>query len=129
MVGLFETTQRIIEMAGVVFDTLGPGYSERVYHNAMEVCLRNENIAYETERIVPITFQNHVIGNIRADLIVEKSIVVELKAVSCINNTFRNQTRAYLNMTGYTTAIILNFQQSDKTNQLQHEIINSVEIV
>ena len=115
--------EEIINMGKYVFDRLGPGYSERIYHNAMEICLRNKNISYETERIVPIIFDEHVIGNLRADLIIDKSIVVELKAVSCVNNSFRNQTRAYLDMTGYKKAIILNFQQSEKYCNLQFEII------
>lgn len=115
--------EQIINIAKYVFNKLGPGYSERIYHNAMEVCLREQHISYETERIVPIIFDNHVIGNLRADLIIDRSIIVELKAVSCINNSVRNQTKTYLDMTGYKKAIILNFQQSEKVCILEYESI------
>lgn len=116
---------KIIDFARLVYSNLGPGYSERVYHNAMEVCFRNNNISYETERIIPIVFQNHVIGNIRADLVIENSVIVELKAVSCINNITRNQAKTYFNnMKHVTSVIIINFQQSDKSNDLQYEILS-----
>ena len=60
----------IEELCNRVFEELGPGYSERVYHNALEVLLRQRGIPYETERIIPIVFQGHTIGNLRGDLIV-----------------------------------------------------------
>lgn len=44
-----------------IYNDLGPGYSERVYHNAMEVLLRNAGVRYESERIVPVPFEGHVI--------------------------------------------------------------------
>ena len=58
----------MIDVEGIVnevYDLLGPGFSERVYHNAMEVILRERNIPYESERIVLITFKGHVVGNSR----------------------------------------------------------------
>ena len=68
-------------MCNQVFHELGPGYSERVYHNALEVLLRKNNIPYETERIIPIVFQGHTIGNLRGDLIIDNKLIIELKAV------------------------------------------------
>jgi GxxExxY protein len=50
-----------------IYSQLGPGYSERVYHNAMEVLLREKGIPYESERIITIPFKGHVIGNLRAE--------------------------------------------------------------
>lgn len=95
-----------------IWQTLGPGFSERVYHNAMEVCLRNANIKYETERIIPISFMNHTLGNLRADLIVNGEYVVELKTVRNLKDEHRIQTKAYLKLLGLTNAVLINF--SDK---------------
>ena len=67
----------IREYAEHVYKVLGPGYSERVYHNAMEVVLRKNGVHYETERIVPIEFEGHTIGNLRADLILNNKTVSE----------------------------------------------------
>ena len=76
----------IRDYAEHVYKVLGPGYSERVYHNAMEVVLRKNGVHYETERIVPIVFEGHTIGNLRADLILNNKTVVELKSVKTMND-------------------------------------------
>jgi len=55
----------------------------------MEVGLRKLNIPYQTERIVPIMFDDHAIGNIRADLIVDSRIIVELKSVKALKDEHR----------------------------------------
>ena len=89
--------------------TLGGGYSERVYHNAMEVLLRKAGIPYETERIVPITFQGHVIGNLRADIIVNNEIVLEFKTIKALTDQTELQARNYLSLTGLKKAYLINF--------------------
>ena len=89
--------------------TLGGGYSERVYHNAMEVLLRKAGIPYETERIVPITFQGHVIGNLRADIIVNNEIVLEFKTIKTLTDQTELQARNYLSLTGLKKAYLINF--------------------
>lgn len=101
----------IQECAKRVWESLGPGYSERVYHNAMEVLLRLRGVSYETERIIPIEFMGHVVGNLRADLVVFKSLVVELKAVRAIKEDNRVQAMKYLELTGMKTALLVNFPQ------------------
>tara|TARA_R110002074_G_scaffold83859_5_gene186413 strand:+ start:2325 stop:2693 length:369 start_codon:yes stop_codon:yes gene_type:complete len=101
----------IQEYAQHIYSTLGAGLSERVYHNAMEVMLRKNNIQYETERIVPIHFEGHVIGNTRADLIVDGSLVLELKAVKTVTKSMQSQTLNYLRQTGIPKAVIINFPQ------------------
>ena len=103
--------ENIQEYAQYIYSTLGAGLSERVYHNAMEVMLRKNNIQYETERIVPIHFEGHVIGNTRADLIVDGSLVLELKAVKIVTKSMQSQTLNYLRQTGLTRAFIINFPQ------------------
>ena len=97
--------------ADYIYHTLGAGLSERVYHNAMEVMLRKNNIQYETERIIPIHFEGHVIGNTRADLIIDGSIVLELKAVKTVTKSMESQTHNYLRQTGIPRALIINFPQ------------------
>ena len=95
-----------------VWHSLGPGFSERVYHNAMEVGLRKLSIPYQTERIVPIMFDEHAIGNIRADLIVDTRIIVELKSVKTLKDEHRVQTRMYMKLLGLSEAVLINFPNS-----------------
>jgi GxxExxY protein len=99
----------IKEFANTVFKTLGCGHSERVYHNAMEVILRKNNVQYESERIVPILFDGHTIGNMRADLIIDKKLIVELKSVKTLTPAMSQQTLNYLNLTGLTDGLLINF--------------------
>jgi GxxExxY protein len=95
-----------------VWHSLGPGFSERVYHNAMEVGLRKLSIPYQTERIVPVMFDEHAIGNIRADLIVDSRIIVELKSVKTLKDEHRVQSRMYMRLLGLSEAVLINFPNS-----------------
>ena len=97
------------ELATEIYSQLGPGYSERVYHNAMEVLLRSKNIPYESERIVPIPFNGHVIGNLRADIIINNETVLEFKTIKTLNDAAEIQGRNYLRLTGLKTAYLINF--------------------
>ena len=117
-----EHSTTIINLAQTVFDSLGVGFSERIYHNALEVIFRLNNIPYESERIVPVSFLNHVIGNIRADLIAfhtsDSPIVIELKAVNSINSSMIHQSLSYLKMTHIKKALLVNF--SPQGLQVEH---------
>ena len=102
-----------------IWQALGPGFSERVYHNALEVCLRKAAVPYETERIVPIVFMNHTLGNMRADLIVDNRLVVELKSVRSLKDEHRTQTRAYLRLLGLDEAVLINFPTHSDTVEIE----------
>ena len=115
MSGAIQTV--VTDLANEIYKKLGAGYSERVYHNAFEVLLRKNGIQYESERIIPIEFMDHTIGNLRADLIVDGSLIVELKSVKNINQAMKTQVLNYLKLTGYTAGILVNFPQ----NQLEGE--------
>jgi GxxExxY protein len=92
-----------------IFKTLGPGYSERVYHNAFEVELRLNEIQYETERILPVMYEGHNVGNLRADLVIQGCVIVELKSVTKLKDEFRNQIKNYLRLTGLESGYLVNF--------------------
>jgi GxxExxY protein len=102
----------INELAEEVFSILKSGLTERVYHNAMEVQLRERGIPYETERIIPITFKEHVVGFVRADLLVNKTIVVELKSVAKLKQEHVDQCGRYMKLLGYPEGIVINFPDS-----------------
>jgi len=92
-----------------IYSQLGPGYSERVYHNAMEVLLRENGIQYESERIITIPFKGHVIGNLRADIIINNETVIEFKTIRTLNDAAELQGRNYLRLTGLKTAYLVNY--------------------
>jgi GxxExxY protein len=123
----------IQEYANRVYKSLGPGFNECVYHNAMEVLLRKNNISYETERIVPILFEGHTIGNLRADIIIDGQIVVELKAVKALTDTMTCQAKNYLKLLHLRQAYLVNFPQqslplgADLEAEVKHIVLEQEE--
>ena len=111
----------LYRIAEDIWASLGPGYSESVYHCAFEVALRAQEIPYETERIVPVFYQGQNVGHVRADLIIDRRIVIELKSVSKLNETYRIQTRNYLHLLGLSQGYLINFP--DKLGSLEFERI------
>lgn len=99
----------IESLAKEIYSLLGPGYSERVYHNAMEVMLRNLGVHYESERVVPIPFKGHVIGNLRADIIIDNHTVLEFKTIKTVNDAAELQAQNYLHLMGLKTAYVINY--------------------
>ena len=117
-----EITMELV--AKHIWDELGPGYSERVYHNAFEVALRKRGLKYETERILPISYEGHNIGNLRSDLIIEGNLIVELKSTSRLTDQFRNQIRNYMKLTGIFEGMLINFP--DKGGNLEYEYVSKL---
>jgi len=117
--------QVLKSMAEDIWASLGPGYSESVYHCAFEVALRREGIYYETERIVPVYYAGLNVGHVRADLIVDRKAVIELKSVSKLNETYRIQTQNYLKLLDLREGFLINFP--DKRSALEFERIERVE--
>lgn len=102
----------IKQLATHVFSTLGSGFSESVYGNALAVMLRLHNIPYEQEVIIPIQFEGHNVGNTRADFIIEKTLIVELKAVTkTMDSAEMNQLLMYQRLTGINRGLLINFHQ------------------
>jgi GxxExxY protein len=106
---VIKQTMNIDGFAKKIYNDLGPGYSERVYHNAMEVLLRNAGVRYESERIVPVPFEGHVIGNLRADIIVDSQVVLEFKTIKTLNDQAELQALNYLRLLDLKVAYLINF--------------------
>lgn len=102
-----------------IWASLGPGYSESVYHCAFEVGLRKQGLYYETERIVPVFYDGQNVGHVRADLIIDRKVVIELKSVSKLNESYRIQTRNYMDLLGLDHGILINFP--DKVGSIEYE--------
>jgi GxxExxY protein len=109
------------EISSDIWKSLGPGYSESVYHCAFEVALRKRLVNYETERIIPIFYDDQNVGNVRADLIIERKVVVELKSVARLNEQYRIQARNYLHLLGLDQGYLINFP--DKNGPFEFESI------
>jgi GxxExxY protein len=105
---------QLVALAQRVFEALGPGYSETVYCRAIAVGLQNLQLPYESEKIVPVLFDNLQVGSCRLDLLVG-DIVIEVKAVQNLTMTHRTQLRRYLGLLSLPVGLLLNFG-SDKVD-------------
>ena len=99
----------VIGCAIEVHKALGPGLKESSYQKALCEALSRRGIAFESRRNVRVSFQGMTVGTYQPDLIVEKTIVVELKAVDRLIPLFTSQIISYLKITGLRVGLILNF--------------------
>ena len=106
-------TGRIIGLAMKVHREIGPGFQERIYHQALIVALENDGLIFESEKEFNITFQNVWVGTFRLDLVIGHKIIVELKAVvGEMPKLFYTQTISYLKASGLEIALLINFNNS-----------------
>lgn len=104
-----DVTDRIINVFYDVYNELGFGFLESVYERAMCRTLESAGLLVECQLPVPVWFRGEIIADFRADLIVEKSVIVELKAANAIDASHLAQTLNYLRATSFEIGLILNF--------------------
>ena len=104
-------SKKTIGVAIEVHKTLGPGFIEIIYHNAMKKELDIQNIPFETEKEIIIKYKNEQVGLHRLDLLINNDIIVELKAVKEITDVHLSQIISYLKATGLNVGLILNFSK------------------
>ena len=105
----YQITGMVIGCAIEVHKALGPGLKEDPYENALCEALSRKNITYERERTVFVVFEGVKVGKYRPDLIVEKTVVVEVKSVDRLTPVFTSQVISYLRITNLRVGLILNF--------------------
>ena len=101
--------ERVIGLCLKVHTALGPGMNENVYVRACQVELEANGVSYDSEKSVPIRYQNKLICTQRIDLLVENQLIVEAKAVERINRVHVAQAVSYLRATGLRLALVINF--------------------
>jgi GxxExxY protein len=107
-----KTSNEIIGAAIKVHRTLGPGFLESIYHNALKIELEKRNLLFETEKVVIIKYEGEVVGEHRLDLVMKDEVVVELKAVHDISDAHFSQIISYLKATSKKVGLIINFSKS-----------------
>lgn len=106
---LNEISEKIIARAIEVHRRLGPGLLESVYEGALAVELELAGLRYQRQAPLPIRYRNRPIGEFRVDLLVEDSVVVEIKSVERMDPLFDAQLLSYLKLGGYRLGLLLNF--------------------
>jgi GxxExxY protein len=104
-----ELAFAIVGAAIEVHNQLGPGFLEAIYRKALICEFIARGISFEEEKVLPVYYKGQLIGEYKADLVVDGKIILELKAVSAISRAHEAQALHYLAATGLRLAIILNF--------------------
>ena len=110
---LQNITHKIIGAAYTVHNTLGFGFLESVYHNAMVIELKKQQMAVESEKALKVYYENEVVGDFYVDLLVENDIVVELKSVKRLIKEHEVQLVNYLNGLNKEIGLLINFSPSE----------------
>lgn len=111
MLDMEELTHRVIGLAIEVHRTLGSGFVESVYHNSMAVELTAAGIPFESKKKLDVFYKGVLVGQFEADLVivVEKLLIIELKAVEKLVKAHEVQLVNYLSSTGIEDGLLFNF--------------------
>jgi len=114
---------RIVEAARAVHIALGPGFIESIYSRALIAELKNNGFQVEREKAIKIWYASSVVGKHLLDLVVDGTVIVELKANRGIVQVHMAQMNSYLHATNYPIGVILNFGMPE----LEFELIQSAQ--
>jgi GxxExxY protein len=102
-------TERIIGCAFRVANALGHGFVEKVYENALAHEMRKCGLGAVQQRGIVVFYDDVIVGEFTADLLVEDQVIVELKVVSALSDVHLPQCRNYLRATGKPLCLLINF--------------------
>ena len=104
-----ELTKKIIGAFYTVYNGLGYGFLEKVYERAMLLELMDMNIKVESQQKVSVYYKERLVGDYYSDLIVEDSVICELKAQECLSEADESQLINYLKATELEVGLVFNF--------------------
>lgn len=102
-------SKRVIGCAFTVSNQLGAGFLENVYENALALELRDQHIEFEQQKSLKVYYREVAIGHYVADLVIAQRLIIEIKALSAITSIHEAQLMNYLQATGITVGLLLNF--------------------
>ena len=105
-------TERIIGAAYKVHKTLGHGFLEKVYRNSLVLELRKNGLEAQVEVPIEVRYEGVVVGEYFADIIVNNTVILELKAVEALTTAHEVQLVNYLTATGKDIGLLINFGKS-----------------
>jgi len=106
-----EVTEKIINAAYTVHNTLGQGFLEKVYHNALAIELKEAGFAVEMEKPLVVRYRGQLVGEYYADIVVDGKVIVEIKATESHNPAYEAQLINYLKATDIKVGLLVNFNK------------------
>jgi GxxExxY protein len=104
-----EVTDLVLKVFYDVYNELGGGFLESVYYAALALALRQSGLQVMSQVAIPVLFRGQVVGDFRADLIVNGDVLLELKVLQALDRIHEAQVLNYLQATSIEVALLLNF--------------------
>ena len=108
-------TNQIIGSAIRVHKELGPGFLEMMYEEALALEFAAAGISFERQKLLPVFYREHLIGEHRLDFLIEQKVILELKAISALEDIHFAIVRSYLKAANLDDALLLNFASARLT--------------
>jgi GxxExxY protein len=127
-----ELTGAILSCCFEVMRELGPGFLERVYKNALLMAMRQKGLEVDVERPYEVIFRGKVMGRYNADLVVNQTVIVELKCCDKLILEHQAQLFNYLKVSGLPIGLLINFRRRKlewKRLQSNEEYFEEEEVV
>ena len=124
-----EITGLILKAFFKVYNTLGYGFLEKVYENAMLIELRKMGLRCSNQLPIQVFYDDQVVGDYTADILVEEIVIVELKAIESLAPIHETIVVNYLKGTELEVGLLLNFgpKPEYKRRVLTKEYLQSLE--
>jgi GxxExxY protein len=103
-----ELTEKIIGACFEVSNELGAGFLESVYQKALQIALSQKNMRVEIQSPLKVLFRGQVVGDFYADMIIEDSVIVELKVAKALSSEHEAQLMNYLKATKMRVGLLVN---------------------
>ncbi len=104
-----KISERVISCVFEVSNELGAGFLESVYEHALCIEMKRNEIAYQRQKPIVVTYKREIVGDYVADIIVENRLLLELKALSGLTRQHEAQVMNYLKATGINVGLLINF--------------------
>lgn len=104
-----NTTRRIIGAYYEVYNQLGSGFLEKVYENALLIELKSRGLKVSAQQPIQVAYKGNPVGDYMADIVVEKKVICEIKAIQSLRSEHEAQLINYLKATGIKVGLLLNF--------------------
>jgi len=106
-----------------VYNSLGPGLLESVYEAALVYELKEINLFTESQIPIPVIYNEIKLDlGFRADIIVEKKVIIEIKSIESIAEVHHKQVLTYLKLTGIKLGILVNFNSDDISHSIYRKV-------
>ena len=114
-------TQKILGVFYEVYNELGTGFLESVYQKSLALALESAGLTVCSRVDIPVWFRGHQVGHFEGDILVERCVLLELKAARALDSSHQAQLLNYLRATGIEVGLLLNFGPKPEFKRLAYD--------